>query len=810
MFGEEGLARAIAEGNALLQLSPSVVGDVKAAIKADEGHTLTLLQSLHAAAAHRTAAPSSLQTLPTVILAVDQAEQLFDAGISAESHAFLQQIGAILRSGGNTPQSEARARFIAIFTIRSDRYEPLQTAPELVGLQSVLFDRLRAMSLAQFKEVITGPAARTAATGRGVTFEPDLVNRLLAESARGADTLPLLSLTLQRLYEDYGASGTVRLEHYEAMGGLSDVIQNELESVLSSNVHERAKQLDVLHALFIPWLVTVNADGEPMARVARLSDLPAESASLIEALVDRRLLLRDLRGSDQVLQVAHESLLRHWAVLRQWLQQDTEDLKEIDRLEQAAVAWIRSGKKTAWLIAGERLTAAEGLLANPRYLMRLRSVSDFLSAARLSERRARTNRLVAAVVTLAALALGVWFANDSQRADTPPPLRANGAKLEETELAALLKARMTFERTRNPGGSAYPNGFHTAEWNRAGVVIDDVSRLIWQREGSPNALSTSGADEYVAGLNQQLHAGFGDWRLPTLEESLSLIETERRADGLYIDATFGRMQRYIWTADRDGSDERWSVDFQDASVGIGVTNFDSPQKGFVRAVRSGGERFSQIDMAPINNLPWEEAGILFWKESVKPPRSMTRRGVPFWLLGGPKAVFLTSVTLQTFRPTEAGLDVNVPNPLSAHVLINAGWLTEVYKNEKVGEIEYQFEDRVIRTDLVGWKTVREGWTAYAEEVLPDDSKGVVLTKGFFSEPQQRALIPGKDPTQGFGVIDMLSTDFGDAGVGRTLRRIVLRDTSTPKPWRDPRTNNTVIVDPGLAFMGITVKSRALP
>jgi hypothetical protein len=802
LFGEAGLSRAIAEGNALLGLTPNTTGDVKAAIRSDAGSAQVLLMNLQSAAANRPPALADLPSPPTLVLAVDQAEQLFDAGISAESHSFLQQIGAIVRSGTKSSQ---RAQFIVVFTIRSDRYEPLQTSPELAGIPSFVFDRLRPMSPGQFKDVITGPAARVVTKGRGVTFEPALVNALLSESAKGADTLPLLSLALQRLYEDYGGNGVIRLEHYTATGGLSDITRSEVESVLSSNVSDRATQLDLLHAIFIPWLVTVNDDDEPMARVARVSELPHDSAPLVEALVRRRLLLRDLRGTDQVVQVAHESLLRHWGVLRDWLREDAEDLKEIDRLEQAAVAWTRSGKRAAWLITGERLRAAEALTKSPRYAARLRSVAEFVSTARHGERRSRIGQFSVGAAALVALALSAWIGlpGRTQPDQAPVQLRGTATELEETDITAFITARGMFERTRNPNGAAFPNRFRIGAWNDANVVIDDASRLIWQRGGSPRALSTAAAEEYVGRLNYELHAGFGDWRLPTLEEALSLMERTRRADGVHIDAIFDGAQRNLWTADRDGSGERWSVDFYNATVGI-VADFGNPNAGFVRAVRSGVDRFWQIDTSSINNLPWNETGISFPKERDKPPMGITRRGVPFRLLGESKAVFITSANGLP-RPTEATLEVNVPYPVSAHVLIAAGWLMEPFKNEKVGEIEYQFENGTITTDLIGWRTVREGWNAISEPLQDFVSNSVVLTN-FHKEPQNRQLVPGKPGAPGEGIIDMLSTDFSDPASG-ALKRIVLRDTSTPKLWLDPRDNRTYNIDPGFAFMGITIKNR---
>jgi len=87
---------------------------------------------------------------------------------------------------------------------------------------TVLFDELKPMPPTQFEKVITGPAARA---GRPLTIAPDLVTRLLEDAAGGADTLPLLSLTLARLYTDWTDqadehehAGQLTLAHYEAMG----------------------------------------------------------------------------------------------------------------------------------------------------------------------------------------------------------------------------------------------------------------------------------------------------------------------------------------------------------------------------------------------------------------------------------------------------------------------------------------------------------------------------------------------------------------------------------------------------------------
>jgi len=54
--------------------------------------------------------------------------------------------------------------------------------------------------------------------------------RLVGECNEGGDTLPLLGLTLARLYRDYGSDGELRLDEYQAMGGLAKIVKTEAES----------------------------------------------------------------------------------------------------------------------------------------------------------------------------------------------------------------------------------------------------------------------------------------------------------------------------------------------------------------------------------------------------------------------------------------------------------------------------------------------------------------------------------------------------------------------------------------------------
>ena len=318
---------------------------------------------------------------PSLVLPLDQVEELFSADAGQEAPQFLKLLSRLLDHVGGTPPS-----LIVAGTIRADFFEAFQTAPELAGLKSVVFDELKPMPVARFREVILGPAARSAAAGTPLEIEPALVDRLLEECNQGADTLPLLSLTLARLYRDYAGDGNLTLAEYEAMGGLHHVVQHEIDALLCRDPGLRQQQLDQLHSAFIPWLATINPDSDqPIRRIARLSDIPAGAGTLIDAMVKNRLLVRDERGGETVIEVALESLLRQWQELARWLNTEREELKEVDSLERAAVAWERSYRHGAWLLEGERLAGAESLAAKPGYRARLTSAREFLLASRQRE-----------------------------------------------------------------------------------------------------------------------------------------------------------------------------------------------------------------------------------------------------------------------------------------------------------------------------------------------------------------------------------------------------------------------------------------
>ena len=114
------------------------------------------------------------------------------------------------------------------------------------------------------------------------------------------------------------------------------------------------------------------------------------------------------------------------------------------------------------------------------------------------------------------------------------------------------------------------------------MVTDNSTGLTWQQSGSENYMSYDEARRYIAQLNHDEFAGYSNWRLPTLEEAITLLEQEKKSDGLFIDPVFDKRQRWICTSDLSGASRAWVVYFGDGYCSLG-SNFSYDY--YVRAVR---------------------------------------------------------------------------------------------------------------------------------------------------------------------------------------------------------------------------------
>ncbi|MGB0126030.1 MAG: TIR domain-containing protein, partial [Rhodocyclaceae bacterium] len=251
---------------------------------------------------------------PTAILPVDQAEELFIGGDEEAA-----SVRALLAEAVN-----ADPNLLLLLTIRSDSFSQLQADTLLSGIPLLPFDLPR-LPAGALKEVIKGP---TTLPGTGIAIDDDLTETL-AQDFEGADALPLLAFTLERLVADYGDDGRLEKHEYvEQMKGVGGAIRKAVEAAFAKAAEipglpsRRGELDDLAQRVFVPALVRIDdAAAQPKRRLALKSQLPQEAMPLIECFVDQRLLVTDMAGSESTVEVAHESVLRHWRLdntARQW------------------------------------------------------------------------------------------------------------------------------------------------------------------------------------------------------------------------------------------------------------------------------------------------------------------------------------------------------------------------------------------------------------------------------------------------------------------------------------------------------------
>jgi hypothetical protein len=139
-------------------------------------------------------------------------------------------------------------------------------------------------------------------------------------------------------------------------------------------------------------------------------------------------------------------------------------------------------------------------------------------------------------------------------------LRSEPVTLSAEEAKRMIIEKGFFDKYWNRQGG-FENRYESKKIEKVQVVIDYATGLIWHQSGSEDFLNLKEALEWVRDLNNAGYAGQVTWRLPTLEEALSLMENEKLNRNLYIDPAFDGWQWCILTGDVLDSQKNWLVSF---------------------------------------------------------------------------------------------------------------------------------------------------------------------------------------------------------------------------------------------------------
>jgi hypothetical protein len=114
------------------------------------------------------------------------------------------------------------------------------------------------------------------------------------------------------------------------------------------------------------------------------------------------------------------------------------------------------------------------------------------------------------------------------------------------------------------------------------TVRDEITGLLWQRSGSACPVDRGEADRLVAALNAARFGELTAWRLPTVNELLSLVPDPADPDSVCDPDPFAGDREWFWSCDRRSRETSWYVNTR-----LGHTGWqDDGCRYSVRAVAS--------------------------------------------------------------------------------------------------------------------------------------------------------------------------------------------------------------------------------
>ncbi len=286
-----------------------------------------------------------------LLVVVDQFEELFRFRAARAATSVDDDAAAFVK----LLLEAAHGRDVAIYVVLTMRSDFLgdcaqfQNLPEAINDGQYLIPR---MTRDERRVAITGPVGVT----RGKITEP-LVNRLLNEVGDNPDQLPILQHALMRTWDYWSAhrldkSEPIGVEHYEAIGTMLDALSRHADEAWNELPDERSRH--VAESLF-KTLTERGSDNREIRRPTCLSDIckiagatQDEVASVVEIFRrEGRSFLMPPAGvelsGETVIDISHESLIRNWERLREWVRDEAESARIYRRLADAAVAY-RNGE----------------------------------------------------------------------------------------------------------------------------------------------------------------------------------------------------------------------------------------------------------------------------------------------------------------------------------------------------------------------------------------------------------------------------------------------------------------------------------
>jgi formylglycine-generating enzyme required for sulfatase activity len=322
------------------------------------------------------------KNIDSVLIAIEQFEELFTLP-DREVRDFIGLIVQSLRGEGPGAERDGAPLPSFALTVRADFFHRCLEHPEFLELLQ------KGMVLVgEPSSDIVRYIVRSIATRIDLNLQETLVERLVRDTdALESGRLVMLGYMLRALYRDRHvgfAAATIKL--YEQLGGIEGSIAHSAGLAFNNFEAPAQRKEAALQRLFAA-LVQVDTNGQPLRRRTRRAVFSVDDdvARLIKLFSAPDVALLHLSG--EFVEITHEILFERYTAIRDWIDDNREELVVLASAEKAAREWLRAGRDADLLWPARKVTEARGKLAQaPAVHATLSSAAhDFLDPHRMVE-----------------------------------------------------------------------------------------------------------------------------------------------------------------------------------------------------------------------------------------------------------------------------------------------------------------------------------------------------------------------------------------------------------------------------------------
>ena len=410
-----------------------------------------------------------------LLIVVDQFEEIFRFARVAEGEQYGNDAAAFIK----LLLEAARQREVPIYVVLTMRSDYLGDCSQFWGLPEAINESqylIPRLTRDQLREAITGPVA----VGGG-KITPRLVNRLLNDVGDNQDQLPVLQHLLMRSWHEWrekrleievkNEDQVVRRPHKEvhqgdaidlccaeAVGGMAQALSRHADEAYFElpNDHHREVAANLFKAL-----TEKGTDNREIRRPITLGELTSitgarqsEVITVIEAFRQpgRSFLMPPAPlalNSESLVDISHESLIRGWSRLKDWVDEEARSARIYRRVAETAVLY-KEGGAGLWRDPDLQIALTWREQSKPNEVWARRYHPEFALAERFldesvaardaqvvkdeKQRRKEINRsrltaLIFGVAFLFSVAMGVYAYGAKNKAEA-----ASGALLKQNKI----------------------------------------------------------------------------------------------------------------------------------------------------------------------------------------------------------------------------------------------------------------------------------------------------------------------------------------------------------------------------------------